>query len=403
MKIVIYSHNFLPQRDAESYCATRFASALARNGHDVTVVTMDWPMKVSHSTYDALVDSHLKIIRVPFGSKRNYWWCRIFYRCFLGDVVDVPESVRAVRSLLQNSPDAILVTRTHPIMSLIVGWKCRKLAKKWIAHLSDPIPWFGFTADTIKGHIDDAWIRMWVRRAFLRADAISVTCEEVGLFYQQFYGDDFDPAKMFVTTHIGDYRLTSVHHKTEVGKKSKQGVKRIIHPGSIYFNRGGMDIADAVRILNESGRKCCFVQVGEVDAPLRERLEHADYAELYDTVSPEKSIEISLTSDVVVVPDFKSPLPYSAQILSKFVYQLMDDKPIVIYGKDVSAHHSYAKRYPEAGIIWALEGDVHALAEAIWNAVQLDAKSINRVGIRREFEENTVAKKFERDIAVLDA
>ena len=41
MNFVIYSYNFFPQADAESFCATRFASALARANHNVTVVTME--------------------------------------------------------------------------------------------------------------------------------------------------------------------------------------------------------------------------------------------------------------------------------------------------------------------------------------------------------------------------
>ena len=66
MNLVIYTYNFLPQADAEAFCATRFASAMARRGHNVTVVTMDWPMQVSRSTYDALVNPKLKIVKVPF-------------------------------------------------------------------------------------------------------------------------------------------------------------------------------------------------------------------------------------------------------------------------------------------------------------------------------------------------
>ena len=66
MNIVIFSYNFFPQADAESYCATRFASALARAGHNVTVVTMDWDMQVSAATYDALVADGMRIVRVPF-------------------------------------------------------------------------------------------------------------------------------------------------------------------------------------------------------------------------------------------------------------------------------------------------------------------------------------------------
>jgi len=43
MNIVIFSRNFYPQNDAEAFCTTRFASALAEIGHNVHVVTAEYP------------------------------------------------------------------------------------------------------------------------------------------------------------------------------------------------------------------------------------------------------------------------------------------------------------------------------------------------------------------------
>lgn len=398
MNFVYYSYNFFPQADAESYCSTRFASALARAGHNVTVVTMEWPMQVSKDTYNALVSDKLEIVRLPFSSKRNSPIKALFWYGHKSQTaVDVPKSVKIVKKLLSTIAKPILITRTHPVMCTMVGLKTYKYAYKWIAHFSDPIPWYGSYSTTF-GHrlLRQLEINI-LRRAFIHADGISVTCMHVCKYFKELYGDAFDQNKVFMTTHIGDYRLdapptASDHHE--------QG-KVLLHPGSIFARRGGVTIANVMNQFAKDNVDIQFIQVGEVENVLQEILVETENVKICNTISPEESVKLRKTAKAIFVPDFESPLSYSPFILSKFVYQIMSDKPIVLYSKADSEMHDYALKYPDAGIFWAEADNVDSLKDAIVRAMAFDMSLIDRSRIRKVFSEETIVNNFIRTIEKL--
>lgn len=395
MNFVYYSYNFLPQADAESYCATRFASALARAGHHVTVVTMDWPMQVSARTYSALVSNRLDIIRLPFSLQKNTpIKALLWYGHKSQFAVDVPQAVKKVKEFLSKMDHPILITRTHPIMSTMVGLKTCRYAYKWIAHFSDPIPWIGSYSDTVGHRLLKQQEMSILRRAFVRADGISVTCMHVCRFFQELYGGYFDEKKVFMTTHIGDYRIDVPPSAMET-----QDTERILlHPGSIFARRGGVAIANVMKQLAKENNEITFIQVGEVENVLNDILFETSNIKIYNTISPEESVRLLKKAKAIFVPDFESNLPYSPFILSKFVYQIMSDKPIVLYSKEDSEMHDYAKNYPESGIIWAAEGDEESLKKAVIEAMDYDLSLIDRKRIREAFSEATIVDSFTKSL-----
>lgn len=394
MNIVIYSYNFAPMADPESYCATRFASAFSRAGHDVTVVTMDWDVQMSQKSYDALVHEGLKIVRLPFSRHKNTpLKALLWYGHKSQMAVDVKSSVKAVKNVLRSLVKPILITRTMPIMSCMVGLKTYKYAYKWIAHFSDPIPWVGSYADTIGHKILKRLEINILTKTFKRADGISITCDYVSRYFKEHFGNAYDMNKVFKLTHIGDYRLSA---PANPNKKDDAPRKILLHPGALYANRGGDIIVKIMRELKDEGFDCRFVQVGMVDNPIKDKVVNSDNIEVYDTISLEKTVSNASISSpkAIFVPDPESHLSYSPFLLSKFVYRIMENDPIVAYSYEESEAHDYAMEYSEAGIFWAKTGDTESLKGAIKKAMACDATQIDRTNIRKCFAEETIVENF---------
>lgn len=354
MNFVIFSYHFLPMAGAESYCTTRFASALAAAGHDVTVVTMDWPKGVSDAVVKTLVDDRLKIIRVPIKTvNKAPVLSRLRYLTHEWEAVNLTNCISALKKVLKGVDHPILVSRTHPISSLIVAWHCRKLAFKWVAHLSDPIPYFG-------GRLKKSLMRLWCRRAFRDADLISVTCCHVIRFFQKEYGKGFDVNKCIVTPHIGDPWLASdeIFHRTG-------DVPVIVHTGLFYAGRGALPLLAAIKQLNESGFPCRLVQVGEVDSSIKDVFKSVPNVEQIDNLSPSLSSAVVEASDVSFVADMQFPDNYIPYMPSKFVYQIFTDKPLVIFSKIDSPMGSCCSNYKRSGLFFADSDHPETLANAI--------------------------------------
>lgn len=392
MNIVIYSYNFFPQADPESYCSTRFASALARVGHNVTVVTMDWPMQVSKQNYDALVANELKIVRVPFSDKKNTpIKGLLIYGHKSQMAVDVPESVKAVKCELKSMDSPILVTRTHPIASTMVGLKTYKYATKWIAHYSDPVPWNGYST-TIGHRLLRRLEYNIIKRSFEKSDGISLTCEHAKLYFKEEFGAAFDEKKVLITTHIGDYRIAK---NTEYIPNNE---RILMHSGMIYAHRGGDVIKDIMLEFETEGYDCKFVQIGYVDKSIKNSLINIDRITIYDNQSLETSLEYQKKASVQFIPDFETNADYSPFLLSKLVYLVMGESPLVVYSHKNSEMHDYAIKYPEAGIFWAEMGNKESLKSAIKSAMSSDTKTFDRTQIRKCFAEETIVKNFEEAV-----
>lgn len=388
MNFVIYSYNFLPMTDAEAYCSTRFASALARAGHNVTVVTMDWPMQISQDNYNALVSEELKIIRLPFSNhKNNPLKALLWYGHRSQMAVDIRQSVKAVRNELRSMDKPILITRSLPLMCTMVGEKCRKYAHKWIAHFSDPVPWLGYN-DTLSNRILRKMDLHIVNKTFKSADYISVTCRYINRYFKDNYPKTFDVKKSVYTPHIGDYRINT---PTTVAKDETSTENIILHPGSIYADRGGRDISLA---LSKLGGDIQLMQIGKVDPALKELYSSNPSIIVCDTESLESSLDGIKKARAIFVPDFEVNLPYSPTLLSKFVYQIMDNLPIVLYCKKECEMYDYSVKFPDSGIFWAQEGDLEALKYAIESAIKCDATAFDRKDIREFFSEETIISNF---------
>ncbi len=398
MNVVVFSYNFFPQADPESYCSTRFVSALARAGHNVTLVSMDWPKQVSDKTYDALVHPGIKIVRVPFSGRRNSPLKGLLWYGHKDQMaVDVKNCAKVVKQILKQTPHPVLVTRSMPIASAMVGLRVRRYAQLWIAHFSDPVPW-GNYADTIGHKILKCLELNIVKDTFKEADAISVTSYHVSKYFKEVYGSAYDRNKVVWLSHIGDYRLGEALNPS----KSKDNTYSLVHPGQIYHNRGGEIICKVMEEFSRENFPCKFVQVGSVDNSIKDRLQAIKNIKINDSLSFEGVLQCCREAQAIFVPDFESSLGYSPVMLSKFVYQIMDNIPIVVYSYKESDMHDIAMQYPEAGIFFAEIGNVESLKEAIKTALNCDVKGINRTAVRELFSERTIVTNFEKKVKELE-
>ena len=358
---------------------------------------MDWPGQISEESYKALVAEELEIIRIPFSKHQNTpLKALLWYGHNSQMAVDVPHCTCAVKQVLKSQEKPILITRTMPIMSSMVGLKTRKYAYKWIAHFSDPVPWNGY-ANTLGHKLLRRLEYNIVKKTFIKADKISVTCQYVCQYFKDEYGEAFSEDKVFKLTHIGDYRLGGPMSQSN----NNAATPILLHPGTIYARRGGNAIAKVMKKLDLESYKCKFIQVGEVDNLIKNILIDSDNVEVHDTISLEKSLEFRKQAKAIFIPDFESNLNYSPVLLSKFVYQIMDNTPLVLYSYSKGEMHDYAERFPEAGIFFAEIGDTESLKVAIKKAMEYDNSKIDRSHIRECFAEETIVNAFTQAVQCL--
>ena len=391
MNFVVFNFSFLPLSGPESFCTTRFASALAYAGHNVQVVTMDWPSGVDAEVYDFLVDKRIRITRVPLKKPaRAPIWSRIRYLTHEWRAVNISNCIKVLKTVLKNTDSPILISRTHPIASLIVAWHCRRYASKWIAHFSDPIPLYGQGGINLK--IKSGLASFWVRRALRDATAISLTCERAKRFYAETYGWLFNDARSIVVPHIGDPSLTQL--MLDDNKRQGSATATILHSGLLYPDRGARQIIDAVGKLNKKGIACKFVQVGEIDASIKAAVEGSAFVDVVNNIDPVVSARAQKEADMIFVPDLLTHFPYSPFCASKFAYQVFGDKPIVVFSRSDSLMGECSRKFPEAGLFFADVDKPCSLEAAVETAIGNIGRDFDRTGLRAIFSRKLVSDNF---------
>ena len=393
MNFVIFCYSFPPRCGAETFCSARFASALAHAGHNVHVVTMDHPWAISREVYDFLVDSSIKITRIPKRrvSKFNVIPMRLLHRMRGNDAVDFDNCVKTLKSVLRATESPVLISRSMPEISCMVAWHCRKYASKWIAHFSDPFPWDMGRWYTIKSWILSRWGLAWGRLIIRDSDVVSLTCESAKQIFHQMYGKLFDTKKVIVTTHIGEPPLVTRRTWT----RDCDGTL-IVHAGWLCKERGGLKMLDAIRQLNTAGQRFYFYQIGAAAADVEAMLGQSDRAKQVVDTSPDLAMAMANSADICFIPDLQTHLDYSPFLPSKFVYQLFTDIPIVAYTRKNSEMACYARRFPSAGIVFADVEEEGSLALAIQKAAALVKTDIQRTSIRSLFSRRAICETVEK-------
>lgn len=393
MNFVLLCPLFWPRDNAEAYCSTRFASALAKAGHNVHVVAAKDKEAEKNCKYGVLLHKDVKVDFVPIPKKKSLyphfnlkWLTLRDDNSYSGDAY-----CKVLKDVLSRYDKPILVTRTYPLIALYVGWRCRKYAYKWIPHFSDPIPWYP------ERPVKTFLLRLWLRRAFRDSDMVSVTCSRVLRFYRETLGACVDGRKWTLAEHIGDTKLDAIFaqgdEKTDVISEGY-----IVHSGDMYFGRG-LEIVPAIEELNREGIGCEFIQDRmPMDAKVIRAFEGAKHCHIVtSTNDPELKVK-ARSAQVSLMVDFNSSREYSPFLLSKLVYQLFTDRPLVLISKIDSVSYDYSNEYPEAGLFFGNIDNRKSIKEAVKKALMCDPMTFDRSKIRAHFSEDEVAKRFVGDI-----
>lgn len=393
MNIVVFSYNFLPKNDAESFCTTRLASALAERGHSVHVVTERSRTMVSESALKQLLSPSVKVTYLePLPTKKGLWR-RICngLKFDIWSTIALSPHIAALKKILLSEECPILLARCSPPRSLLVAHACRKFAVKFVAHFSDPYPSLTYTG--FKWRLISWLSRRALSRVVDSCDKVSVTCEEAIRFFADVYGSVYvrNRNKFFVTTHVGEPKL--------LPDKARQSdcscdLPTVTHCGYLsmdrYAERFSAEFSQGV------AENYVLRLVGDCDPLVRRQLEKMGVPYLVDACSdPGEVTMINECSSVALVIDTKFKLGYSPYLPSKFAYLCFSSTPIVVYCQKGSCMHRISTQFPEAGVLFADVDVSGSLRSAIADAIMMGRISdVSRMSLRAQFSRKSVVASF---------
>lgn len=330
MKIVCVSHNAPPLNDAEALCTIRLLSALVDCGAQVHLVTADSPASLDRGIHEELMDNRIRVTSVPKPSGRLVRVGSIVKQQFHGQSVEwVAPAIEATRRVLAQYEKPILLTRAFPLVSNLVGHHCRKDARAWVAHFSDPYPpvewqnhWYSSLARPIH--------RRWARRILGEADLVTGTCPNAIRYIEEKSGFDFGH-KAHVLSHLalpelrpGDFTLDRCPDEFVVA-----------HIGNLMQRRRPDLLLQGVLLAMERHPAIRFLQYGHVDDEVlalcrsSSAFRKLDIRKV-DNLSPRDAADLQRQVDVNVIVDTDLGLPYSPFILSKFPHSVCAGRPLLM-------------------------------------------------------------------------
>lgn len=377
MQIVIFSYNFLPQDDAESYCTARFANALAEFGHQVHVVTLEHAKGVPEDVVNELLSPRVQVTRVPKKKADKPLFSRLWFRTTEWNAVDLLRCINTLKKILRSYDHPILISRLNPVASNIVGWHCRKDAHKWVAHFSDPFPWF--RAKWPMNWAQDHWCRRFLRDA----DYCSVTCPDVLQFFMDWNPLVYEKSqsKFVLVPHIGEPLLSCSEHVNFDFSKTPT----IAHAGMLCPERYVPQLISELQTVKNS---FTFLQVGWISDSDEQsfQISGVQFTRFRPT-SPHDVSTIFLSATMNLVVDVMTELDYTPYLPSKFAYLVFTEAPILVYAKQGSAMHRYSIEYKNAGIYFADVNQSGSLSTMVSIILNGDTRNntFNRTSLRAEF------------------
>ena len=395
MNVVIFSYAFVPLNNAEAFCTTRFANGLKNAGHHVHVVTMKQEgALISQDIVDELLSADIPITSVEAErkSKLMIFFKMLRYRICDPRAAKYHQAIMCLKDVLTQYENPVLVSRAMPITSNIVAYYCRKEAKLWMAHFSDPFPdksrtWLGTVVAILS--------KQWGKKIINEASCVSVTCERVLDFFHYKYQKCFEKNKLkfLVLPHIGDPFLTSAPFQISQDKPI------ISYCGGLRPKQYCDELLREINLLSEMTNNFLFFLVGIFPGCINSKLKPAinTYIKSDSNFSPRFASYIIEISRVTLVLDTRMFFNMSAVLPSKFVYYLFTNTPIIIYTDKKSEMYNLMLRYPEAGIFYAdpmVPGDLARVMYKVLN----ENHACDRTGIRLLFSQQRIIGDFNEKI-----
>lgn len=345
LEIVCVSFNGPPMNDAEALCTGRMLSGLVEYGADVHLITLDSDKTLPTDIVEEIFNERIKITRVPLQCKWSKMKSILKYGIADPNCGWIKEATEATIKILEgyeNPP--ILITRSMPIISNIVGYYCSDFAKIWIPHFSDPFPpdeW----RDHWYSHFAKPFNRSWARRILKKADLITVTCRNAIRYIEEKSRYKFSD-KAWVLTHLAIPKLKSGNFKFK--KNPEEYV--VAYIGNLMNRRRPELILNGVLLAMEKHPQIKFLQLGNVDPEILEMCRENHFFSKLDirhinNLNPRDASDLQRQVDVNVIVDTDLGLPYSPFILSKFSHSVCAGKPLLMISSNDCAMWEYTKKY----------------------------------------------------------
>ena len=318
MRFLCFSFLSPPATDAESACVGRFLSALVAVGNDVKLISLDHRSAKDHLSDDIaneLLDGRISVLRLPLRhvSLAMRIFSKIKHGLFSACTEYIDDAVELVRQDLIAHPGTILITRCAWPASNIVGWKCRRYAKMWVPHFSDPFP--SYKKMIWREYWRYPFAYLWLVRILRDSSLVTVTCHNAVRYFDEITSGRYHD-KLNVIYHIGAPRLRSSGYILP-----RHGDEKIIvHVGALL---AGRPVGHFAAVASQfTGVR--FIQFGKVyDEKLKGLIES------YDIESPRMSTDAMANADAILVCDLDSGFGYTPYLPSKFAYALVLGKPLI--------------------------------------------------------------------------
>jgi glycosyltransferase involved in cell wall biosynthesis len=330
MNIVCVSHNSPPLNDAEALCTARLLSALVECGVNVHLIAAELHPSLEPSIGAELMDKRIKTtyVRAKADSFTRLTACARFQ--FHSQRVEwIAPAIEATRVVLGKYENPILLTRAFPMASNLVGYYCRKNARAWVAHFSDPYPPFEWQNHWYSRFVRPVH-RRWARRILKNADLITVTCPNAIRYIEEKSGLSFRH-KAEVVTHLALPKLKPGSFKLD--RKHDEFV--IAHIGTMMVRRRPDLLLKGALLAMERHPEIRLLQYGHVDAEILRLCRSSPAFQRLDirhigNLSPRDAADLQEQVDVNVIADTDLGLPYSPFILSKFPHSVCAGRPMLM-------------------------------------------------------------------------
>lgn len=397
--IVCFSINAPPLNDSESFCTARFLTALALCGIKVHLVTVDHEQQLKQDIVDELLHENITITRISldeineqrtFSNLYNYVYYGQ-YSCAASVIV------KKLKEILRGYDSPILITRSYPALSNIIGYLVSKYAKKWVAHYGDPFPGLGIYSrrSLYKYYID----LMWAREIFKKADIVTVTARNAVRHFVDVLRCDYT-TKMHVTYHVGEPPLK---YDGSVMEK-KINTFNVVHVGYWSRVRFMSEVVSEFSEVHMYWKELNLMQYGKIENGSEYIIGNDNYSWLKvlsgTITSPRESSAVLAEADLNIVIDQNDGLQYCPFLASKFAYAVHSGKPVLGIGQYDSEMSMLSREYPS--IKFANINNRGDLAEVMMSYKKSPTEDIVRPchGIKKLFSREDVAIKFIEKVCV---
>ena len=364
LRILCISPAFVPQANAEAFCAAKMVMALTAEGVDVTVLHDE--RYVLQGTFGrdpsamwggalGTVAGMGPVSRAPLRA----FWHLIRYRAYTRWT---DAAVNRARELHAEKPFDLIYSRSLPPQAHVAAYWCaRGLHLPWVANINDPwdVHLFPGGAKEKVSWTRACLSRYWLRKTLREADLVTYPCRRLAAFTCRLAGVERAGE---VIPHVGlslpaDDRETRFHlvHAGKLGARELTGGRS---------SRGLlMGLARFLQERPEARKLTRLTFVGQEDPGTRSLITELgleESAACTGQTSYEESLRWIASASVCVLVE--TDMSEGIYLPSKVADYLAAGKPVLALSPAVG---TIADMLPDAGLVRAGVGDAAAVADAV--------------------------------------